>query len=87
VRRIIEESHTVVTKLLSENIETLKRLAENLLERESLDTDDVNAIVSGKKLEPKPVPEEKPALKEQPAPEQKPAPEEKPAAQDGAPQA
>ncbi len=73
VRRIIEESHTIVTKLLSENIETLKRLAENLLERESLDTDDVNAIVSGKKLEPKPVPEEKPALKEQPAPEEKPS--------------
>jgi cell division protease FtsH len=73
VRRIIEESHTIVNKLLSDNIDTLKRLAENLLERESLDTDDVNAIVSGKTLEPKTVPEEKPAIKEQTAPEEKPA--------------
>jgi cell division protease FtsH len=73
VRRIIEESHTIVNKLLSDNIDTLKRLAENLLERESLDTDDVNAIVSGKKLEAKPVPEQRQALKEQPAPEEKPA--------------
>jgi cell division protease FtsH len=87
VRRIIDESHTIVTKLLSENIETLKRLAENLLERESLDTDDVNAIVNGKKLEPKPAPEVKPSLTEQPVSEEKPAPEEKPAAQDAAPQA
>jgi cell division protease FtsH len=73
VRRIIEESHTIVIKLLTDNIDTLKRLAENLLERESLDTDDVNAIVSGKTLEPKPVPEENPAVKGQPAPEDKPA--------------
>jgi len=29
--------------------ETLKRLAENLLERESLDADEVHAIVNGKK--------------------------------------
>lgn len=81
VRRIIEESHLIVTKLLSDNIDTLKRLAENLLERESLDTEDVNTIVSGKKLEPKPVPEEKQPAKEQPAPEVKPT------AQEGATQA
>jgi cell division protease FtsH len=67
VRRIIEERHLAVKKLLSENIDTLKRLAVNLLERESLDTDDVNTIVSGKELEPKPVPEEKPAPQGTPA--------------------
>jgi cell division protease FtsH len=73
VRRIIEENHEIVKKLLSDNIETLKRLAENLLERESLDTDEVDAICNGKELEPKPVPEAKPVLTEQPAPEEKPA--------------
>ncbi len=81
VRRIIEENHVIVKKLLSENIDTLKRLAENLLERESLDTDEVDAIVNGKTLEPKPAPEEKPANKEQPAAEEKTAAEEKPAEQ------
>ena len=73
VRRIVEENHETVKKLLSGNIDTLKRLAENLLERESLDTDEVDTIFNGKELEPKPVPEEKPALKDQPAPEETPA--------------
>ncbi len=75
VRRIVEESHQSVKKLLTDNIETLKRLAENLLERESLDTEEVDAIVSGKTLDPKPEPEEKPAPKQEPAAKQEPSPE------------
>ena len=82
VRRIIEENHERVNKLLSGNIETLKRLAENLLERESLDTDEVEAIVSGKILEPKSAADEKPGQKEKPAAEENPAVEEKPAAEE-----
>ena len=54
VRRIIGKNYEKVKKLLSDNIETLKRLAENLLERESLDTDEIEAIVQGKELKDKP---------------------------------
>jgi len=49
VKRIVNKNHEKVKKLLSANTETLKRLAENLLERESLDADEVHAIVNGKK--------------------------------------
>ena len=74
VRRIVEESHTTVKQLLGDNIETLKRLAENLLERESLDTDEINALVSGKELDPKPAPDGNggPKAPEQPAPDSPP---------------
>ncbi len=47
VKRIVSENHDRVTKLLSDNIDTLKRLAENLLERESLDKDEIDSIVNG----------------------------------------
>ncbi|MCP4717620.1 MAG: cell division protein FtsH, partial [Deltaproteobacteria bacterium] len=47
VRRIVDENHVRVTNILSENRETLVRLAECLLERESLDTDEIVAIVEG----------------------------------------
>lgn len=61
VKRIVNENHDKVKSLLSENIETLKRLAENLLERESLDTDEIDAIVNGKDLRARPDNNEKPS--------------------------
>ena len=51
VREIVNKNYEEVKKLLADNIETLKRLAENLLERESLDTDEIELIVSGQELE------------------------------------
>ena len=54
VKNIVNENHVRVKQLLSANLETLKRLAEILLERESLDTDEIEAIVSGRELEAKP---------------------------------
>ncbi len=65
VRKIVSDNHERVTKLLTENTDTLKNLAENLLERESLDTDEVEAIVQGKTLETKPNNKEQP-VKEKP---------------------
>jgi len=53
VRRIVSENHERVKNLLSENIETLTRLAENLLERESLNTDEIHTIVNGKDMRAK----------------------------------
>jgi cell division protease FtsH len=46
------ENYNQVKKLLSDNLTTLHRLAENLLERESLDTEDIDKIVNGEQLEP-----------------------------------
>lgn len=48
IRRIVDENCDKATKLLNGNVETLKRLAENLLERETLDTDEITAIVDGR---------------------------------------
>jgi len=53
IRSIVDQNCEKVKKLLAENIETLKRLAENLLERETLDTDEITAIVDGKDLRAK----------------------------------
>jgi cell division protease FtsH len=50
IRRIIDENCEIATKLLTDNIETLKRIAENLLERETLDTEDLTAILNGEDL-------------------------------------
>jgi cell division protease FtsH len=50
VRRIVDSNHKRVAKILSDNIDTLKLLAENLLESESLDKDEIDAIVNGKDL-------------------------------------
>ncbi len=45
VKRLVDENYERVKKLINENTETLTRLAENLLERESLDTEQITAIV------------------------------------------
>ncbi len=50
IRRIIDENSEIATKLLTDNIEILKRIAENLLERETLDTEDLAAILNGEDL-------------------------------------
>ncbi len=54
IRRIVDENCEKATNLLTENIETLKRIAENLLERETLDTDELKTIVAGEELQPLP---------------------------------
>jgi cell division protease FtsH len=52
VTSIVMENYARVKQLLTDNISTLHRLAEMLLERESLDTDDIDKIVNGEPLEP-----------------------------------
>jgi len=52
VKHIIDESHERVTALLSENCEALIRLAEKLLERESLDADEIDLVLNGGELPP-----------------------------------
>jgi len=50
IRRIVDENCEKATKLLTDNLETLKRIAENLLERETLDTEEITAILNGEDL-------------------------------------
>jgi cell division protease FtsH len=52
VTSIVTENYNRVKQLLTDNLSTLHRLAESLLERESLDTDDIDRIVRGEPLEP-----------------------------------
>jgi len=52
VKRIVYDNYEKVQKLLKDNTEVMTRLAEALLERETLDTDEIHAIVNGKDLEP-----------------------------------
>jgi cell division protease FtsH len=54
--RIISEASANATKILTEYKETLVRLAEALISRETLDTDELEAIFRGETLPPKVVP-------------------------------
>ncbi|HEV8123705.1 MAG TPA: ATP-dependent zinc metalloprotease FtsH [Gemmatimonadales bacterium] len=56
VKRLIDEAYEKARNLLSENRELLDRMAAALLERETLDRDDVDLVVAGKPLPPRPLP-------------------------------
>jgi cell division protease FtsH len=57
VKRLIDEAYEKARNLLSENRELLDRMAAALLERETLDRDDVDLVVAGKELPPRPLPQ------------------------------
>ena len=52
VKSIVDENHARVTKLLSDSRELLVLLAEKLLERESLDADEIDLVLNGEELPP-----------------------------------
>jgi len=52
VKNIVDENHSRVTKLLSDSRESLVILAEKLLERESLDADEIDLVLNGEELPP-----------------------------------
>ncbi|HXR98002.1 MAG TPA: ATP-dependent zinc metalloprotease FtsH [Terriglobales bacterium] len=52
VRRLVMEGYDRARKILVENAEMLRRLADNLLDRESLDADEIKALLAGKTLPP-----------------------------------
>jgi len=54
VKRLVVEANEKAFKLLRENIETLKVIATALLDRETLTLDDIEKLISGQDLEPKP---------------------------------
>jgi len=50
VKRVLDESYEVATKVLTKDLELLHRMAKALLERETLDRSEVEALVDGKEL-------------------------------------
>lgn len=52
VRAILDSQYQVAKKIVSENIDTLHRLAKAVLERETLDSDDIEKIMKGESLPP-----------------------------------
>jgi len=54
VKKIITKNFDRAQDILGKNKDKLKKLAEVLLEKEVLDSDEIDAIVKGKKIQPKP---------------------------------
>jgi cell division protease FtsH len=54
VRRIADQGYNTAKRLLEENREKLVRLAETLLERETLDASEIRLVFEGKELPVKP---------------------------------
>jgi cell division protease FtsH len=54
VRSIIDDRYQAAKKIVTEHIDTLKRLAEALIERETLDATDIDLVMKGEPLPPKP---------------------------------
>lgn len=52
VKRIVEEAHKRCRKLLEDNSETLHRIANALLERETITGEDLDLLMEGKELPP-----------------------------------
>jgi cell division protease FtsH len=54
VKRIVMEGYEHANKALRENVEQLKKIAEALLEYETIDGEDIDVILSGGKIERRP---------------------------------
>src|SRR5690348_1882264 len=54
VKRIVMEGYERANKVLRENVDQLKRIAEALLEFETIDGEDIDVIVGGGKIERRP---------------------------------
>jgi cell division protease FtsH len=60
VKRIIMDGYQRAHKALSENVELLKRIAEALLEHETIDGDDIDTVLSGGQITRRPPPPTRP---------------------------
>jgi len=74
IKRILEEAYRRARGILESNLETLHRMAAALLERETLDREEVELIAAGKELPAKPaavpeLPRARPALEKPRVPE------------------
>ena len=56
IKNLLDDAYTQATEILTEKIDVLHTMARALLERETLDREDVEAIVAGEELAPRLVP-------------------------------
>jgi cell division protease FtsH len=54
VKRILDSQYNVARKIVAENLDTLHNLAKAVMERETLDSDDIERILRGETLNPGP---------------------------------
>ncbi len=64
IDRIISEASALATKILTENKELLEKLTQALISRETLDTDDLEALFRGEILTPKVIETKAPETKQ-----------------------
>ena len=50
VRRLISDAHNNARRILTDNIDTLHKMADALLERETLESNEIDMIVNGEEL-------------------------------------
>ena len=74
VHRMVDECHARATQIVTSHRDTLDKVVEALLERETLDRDEFMAIMEGRELPPLPVPPSVPPLPTSNAPKDKPRP-------------
>ena len=60
VRKLVNNGYNTAKNLISENRETLDKIARALIEREVLDANEIKMLVEGKELPPMPPPPSKP---------------------------
>ncbi len=60
VRKLVNNGYNTAKKVISDNRETLEKIARALIEREVLDANEIKMLVEGKELPPMPPPPSKP---------------------------
>jgi cell division protease FtsH len=78
IRRIIEEGHSLATKVLRDHIDDLHRISQILIERETIDKDQFVALLAGESEDSVFPPPEPAAPEPAPAPERRPVPKPRP---------
>jgi cell division protease FtsH len=63
VKKIVEGGHAEATRILSERADDLEKLAQGLLEYETLSGDEINDLIAGKDIHRPDPAAEKPATK------------------------
>ena len=64
VRSILDRQYLVAKKILTENLDQLHKLAQAVLERETLDSEDIDRAIKGEPLSPLPAALEKNSVKD-----------------------
>jgi cell division protease FtsH len=79
IRRIIEEGHSLATKVLRDHIDDLHRISQILIERETIDKEQFERLLAGDSEDAVfPPPPEAAEPEPSPAPERRPVPKPRP---------